>query len=384
MTTPDPRETAGRLAPVPVRPMPEFRDIVEILIRLGLLGFLLYLCLRTVAPFSVIIAWGAILAVAFHPFHARLSARLGGRDKTAATLIAVVLLAIPVVLVAVISDSVAAGAMSVRTALESGQVEVPQLGQKLTEWWPAAGKLLQPALDMVTTHSAALLSWLVPHLRTMAGAMAGAVGRGSVGLLQLAAGAVVAAALLVYATPLTATSRRLAVAVVGDRGDAFLKLATGTIRSVAKGVLGVALIQATLVGIGMFAVGVPGAGFWSLLALILAIVQLPVMLLMIPIILWAFVSLGTLPAVLFTAWCVVAGLSDNVLKPMLLGRGVGVPMLVVLIGSIGGMLSGGITWLFIGPVVLAIGYEILRAWVAGMPAPGPAALPSHPSKEISK
>jgi predicted PurR-regulated permease PerM len=146
----------------------------------------------------------------------------------------------------------------------------------------------------------------------------------------------------------------------------------------------VALIQATLAGIGMFAVGVPGAGFWALLALIFAIVQLPVMLLMIPMAIWAFATLATVPAVLFTAWCVIVGVSDNILKPLLLGRGVAVPMLVVLIGSIGGMLSGGITWLFIGPVVLAIGYEILRAWVAGMPAPKPAESPPHSSKETLK
>jgi predicted PurR-regulated permease PerM len=177
MTSPVPGEQAGRPEPASSRPLPEFRDIVDVLLRLGLLGFLLYLCLRIVAPFSTIIAWGVILAVAFHPFHLQLAVRLGGRPKTAATLIAVVLLAIPIALVAVISDSVAAGAVGVKAALASGQVEVPQLGQKLSEWSPAAGRLLQPFLDDVAKHSQAVLSWLVPHLRTLAGALAGAVGR---------------------------------------------------------------------------------------------------------------------------------------------------------------------------------------------------------------
>jgi predicted PurR-regulated permease PerM len=374
-------EGSGPAVPPPARPLPEFRDLVETLLRLGALAFLLYLCLRTVAPFAAVIAWGVILAVALHPFHATLSRRLGGRAKTAATVIAVLLLAVPIGLVAVLSESIATGAMGVKAALDSGQIELPHLGRSLTELAPRLGQLVQPALENLAAQSQAILAWLMPHLRTAAAALAGAVGRGSLGLLQLAAGAIVAAALLVYASSLTATARRLAAALVGGRGDAFLALATGTIRSVAKGVIGVAFIQATLAGIGMFAIGVPGAGFWSLLALILAIVQLPVVVLLLPMIFWAFHALDTLPAALFAGWAVVVGVSDNILKPLLLGRGVDVPMLVVFIGSIGGMITGGITWLFIGPVVLAIGYTIMKAWTESMPEPGSVTLGHTTSKE---
>lgn len=364
-------ETSGAGGP------PDFRSTVETLLKLGLLGALLFLCLRIVAPFATMIAWGVILAVALHPAYRGLSVRLGGRDKSAATLLAIGLIAIPIGLVAVISESVVDGARVVRTAVESGPIEVPQLGQTLAERWPALGRLLEPALAQLTAHSAAILSWLAPHLRSIAAAIAGAVGRGSLGLLELLAGTVVAAALLVYAPPLTVTARRLATRIVGERGDAFLAVATSTVRSVAKGVIGVAFIQATLAGIGMFAIGVPGAGLWALLALILAIVQLPVVLLMLPMILWAFATQDTLPAALFAGWAIIVGVSDNILKPLLLGRGTEVPMLVVLVGSIGGMLTGGVTWLFVGPVVLAVGYEILRAWLATMPIPA-AALPSNP------
>jgi predicted PurR-regulated permease PerM len=364
---------------------PDFRSTVETLLKLGLLGALLFLCLRIVSPFATMIAWGVILAVALHPAYRGLASRLGGRDKSAASLLAVLMIAIPIGLVAVISESVVDGARFVRAALESGPIEFPQLGSSLAERWPALGRLLEPMLAQLATHSAAILSWLAPHLRSVAAAIAGAVGRGSIGLLELVAGTVVAAALLVYAAPLTVTARRLAARVVGERGDAFVAVATSTIRSVAKGVIGVAFIQATLAGIGMFAIGVPGAGLWALLALILAIVQLPVVLLMLPMILWAFATQDTLPAALFAGWAIVVGVSDNILKPLLLGRGTEVPMMVVLVGSIGGMLTGGVTWLFVGPVVLAVGYEILRAWLATMPNPG-TDIPSNPptSQETPK
>lgn len=370
MSIPDPAGGTGGPARAVAGAAPQFRDTVETLLKLGLLGALLFFCLRIVAPFATMLVWGVILAVALHPVHRRLAARLGGRDKSAATFLAILLIAIPIALVAVISESVVDGAMFVKATLESGQIEIPQLGHRLAERWPAIGRLVEPALNQLTTHSATILSWLAPHLRTIAAAIGGAVGRGSLGLLELGAGAVVAAALLVYAGPLTAISRTLGAKIVGERGDAFLALATSTIRSVAKGVIGVAIIQAMLAGIGMFAIGVPGAGLWALLAMILAIVQLPVVLLMLPMIIWAFATQDTLPAALFAGWSVVVGLSDNVLKPLLLGRGTEVPMLVVLVGSIGGMLTGGVTWLFVGPVVLAVGYEITRAWIAGMPTPG--------------
>ena len=359
----------------------DFRSAVETLLKLGLLGALFYLCLRIVAPFATMTGWGIILAVALHPAHRGLAARLGDREKTAASLLAALLIAGPVGLVAVISDSVVDGAMFVRAALESGQIELPQLGSLLKERWPALGKLVEPLLEQLTTHSAAILSWLAPHLRSVAAAIAGAVGRGSIGLLELLAGTVVAAALLVYAAPLTVTARRLAARIVGEQGDNFLTVATSTVRSVAKGVIGVAFIQATLAGIGMFAIGVPGAGLWAILALILAVVQLPVVLLMLPMVLWAFATLDTLPAVLFAGWTVFVGVSDNILKPLLLGRGAKVPMLVVLVGSIGGMLTGGVTWLFVGPVVLAVGYEILRAWLATIPARG-TDIPGNPPSPV--
>jgi len=117
-------------------------------------------------------------------------------------------------------------------------------------------------------------------------------------------------------------------------------------------------------------VGVPGAGLWALLVLILAIVQLPPLLVLGPMMIWAFASVGTVPAVLFTVWSVVVSISDGFLKPALLGRGVSVPMLVILVGAIGGMLSSGILGLFIGPVVLALAYELAGAWLAESAPPG--------------
>jgi predicted PurR-regulated permease PerM len=136
----------------------------------------------------------------------------------------------------------------------------------------------------------------------------------------------------------------------------------------------VALIQGFMAGVGLFAVGVPAAGLWTGAVIIVAVAQIPTLVVLGPIIIYVFsVQDSTTVAVLFTIWCLLVGLSDNFLKPLFLGRGVRVPMLVILIGAIGGMIAFGILGLFLGAVILAMGYEIFRAWLAEAPAEAPAA-----------
>ena len=153
------------------------------------------------------------------------------------------------------------------------------------------------------------------------------------------------------------------------RGNEFAELATATVRSVVQGIVGVAIIQALLAGLGFVVTGVPAAGLWALLVLVSAVVQLPVAVVMLPPVLLVFSSASTTAAVAFTVWCLFISLLDNVLKPILFGRGVKVPTLVIFIGAIGGMLSMGIIGLFLGAVVLALGYEILGAWMSDADAP---------------
>jgi predicted PurR-regulated permease PerM len=163
---------------------------------------------------------------------------------------------------------------------------------------------------------------------------------------------------------------RIFIRVTGDeaKGKRLVKLSAATVRGVLQGVVGVAFIQATLRGIGFFAAGIPFAGVLSLVALFMSIIQLPPPLLALPTIFWAWNNLDSTTAGIFTAWILLASFSDNVLKPLMLGRGMEVPMPVILIGVIGGMLADGLVGLFIGPVLLAVGYVLFLDWLnAGQP-----------------
>ena len=127
--------------------------------------------------------------------------------------------------------------------------------------------------------------------------------------------------------------------------------------------LGIAVIQAIMGGTGMYFMDVPGWGLWTLFILVLAVAQLPPLLVLLPAIIYVFSVADTTPAVIFAIWSIIVSMSDSILKPLLLGRGMNTPMLVILLGAIGGMLWFGLLGLFVGAIVLALGYEHFMAWL---------------------
>ena len=150
---------------------------------------------------------------------------------------------------------------------------------------------------------------------------------------------------------------------MGERGDEFAEISNVTIKNVAKGILGVAIIQSTLAGIGFILAGVPYAGLWALICLILAIIQIGPALVIIPVIIYLFSTMGLLGAILWTVYFVVVMISDNFLKPILLGKGAPVPMLVIFLGTIGGFITSGFVGMFIGAIILSLGYKLFITWL---------------------
>ncbi|MGD8809620.1 MAG: AI-2E family transporter, partial [Gammaproteobacteria bacterium] len=180
---------------------------------------------------------------------------------------------------------------------------------------------------------------------------------------------IIAAAFLAGTEVTTSAARRLLTRIAGNDGEALRALSVATIRSIAVGVLGIAVIQALGAGIGIALVGIPAAGLWALIVLVLAIMQLPPWLVLFPMVFYVFSVESTTVAVIFAVWSVIVSFADAVLKPMLLGRGVDAPMIVILLGAIGGMIMSGIIGLFVGAVILGLSYRLLMIWLAsGEPA----------------
>ncbi len=344
---------------------------VEATIRIGFVVLLAAWCFQIVRPFVGIVTWGAILALAGRQGYVRIAGALGGRRGLAAalfTLLALVLLAVPTVL---LSGTFVEGARKLAGQLSGGTLHIPPppdsvagwplVGEPLARFWTLASENLKDALAQVQPQLKALGAWLL--------AAAASFG---LQVLQFVLSIVIAGVLLAHSEGAADAAEAVATRIVGRRGPELTRLADATVRSVARGIIGVALIQSALAGIGFLAAGVPGAGLWALICLVLAIVQIGPAVVLLGAIVYVFSTAGTLTAVLFLVWCVFVGLLDNVLKPILLGRGVNVPMVVIFLGAIGGFLAMGLIGLFVGSIVLVLGYTLFLAWLAeARPVSGP-------------
>jgi predicted PurR-regulated permease PerM len=340
--------------------------MLDAAIRIGLVAVLVYGCGRIVLPFAGVLAWSAILAVMLYPLHLRLTTWLGNRWS--AMLIGLIGVAVALGPMVIVVTSLATSIYSLISSLQNQNLTLPLpplwldgtplVGKKLTEIWTLVATNLPAAL----TKYGQLLSEPVAWLASFAGRLA-------VGELAIVLSFALAAVLVASGEGATEFARRLMERVIGSKTRAvqLVALTAATIRGVALGVVGVALIQSLLLGVGYFAIGLEAAGLLTMAALLLGIMQVPLILLTLPVVGYVFATEATQPAILFLIWNVVVGLSDNVLRPLLLGRGLEVPMPVILIGVIGGMLVDGLLGLFVGPVLLAVSYVLLLEWLRQHP-----------------
>jgi predicted PurR-regulated permease PerM len=355
------------------------RALLEVLIRAGMVAALVVACYWVFQPFLHLMVWSVILAITLYPLQNRLRKRMGpkeGRIATVIVVLSILILLVPVYFMAMALGESAQQAMAVA---RSGQVHVPPPPDSVSGW-PIVGERLHAVWSQAATDLTSLAQKFAPQIRKVGMASLGALAGAGVGLLLFFAALIVAGIFMAYGESGTRAAERVGARLFGERGHHFVQLCTATIRAVAQGVVGIAFIQMLLVGLGFVLMGVPGAGILALAVLVLGIMQVPATLITVPVIAFVLATQGfTLWTIIFAVYVFLAGLVDNVLKPLMLGRGVEVPMPVVLVGALGGMVVGGIVGLFIGPVLLAVGYELFWAWV-DQPAEGavPLATPAVP------
>ena len=338
------------------------RRTIDTAIRIGLIALLVYWCLHIFRPFWAPVLWAIIIAVAVQPLYRKCEALLGGKKKLALTLFTGVALAMLILPTVMLVRSVVDTVQHVYSGLEAGTLRVPPPPDTVSNW-PVVGERLYATWTAASNNLTATVKQYEPQLREAGKWVLSAAAGAGAGVAQFIVSILIAAAFLANQDGAYKFSRALAVRLAGEEGEDIADLAGATLRSVAQGVLGVAVIQSLLAGLGMLAAGVPGAGLWALAVLVLAVLQLPALLVLGPVIIYVFSVSSTLLAVLFMIWGLLVSVSDTFLKPMLLGRGMDIPMLVILIGSIGGMMTSGLIGLFVGAVVLALGYKLFLAWL---------------------
>src|SRR5918995_6644491 len=337
---------------------------VDAAIKIGLVALLAVWCLEIVRPFMLPLIWGAIIAIASYRGFVRLARGLGGHSRLAAilwTIVGLILVLGPVgMLATVLVDNV----QSLASDLGAEGLHVPAPPDAVATW-PIVGEPAHRFWLLASTNLGAALAQIETQIRALSGWLLTTVANAGLGMLQFVIAVIIAGVLLPQAEGGARAAHAVATRLAGERGPGLVALAEAPIRSVARGVLGTAMIQALLAGIGLVVAGVPAAGLLAFVCLILCTVQVGPGLVLVPAIIYLFWNAETATAILFTAWSIPVMLIDNVLKPLLMRSSVDVPTVIILIGVIGGLLAYGLIGVFLGPVIIALGYELFRAWVRG-------------------
>ena len=329
----------------------------EAALHIGILFLIVSISYIIFKPFLVVIAWGIIIAVALYPVFKKSAKLLKGREGLTATLIVLLGLSLLILPTIKLAGTTIDSIQNLSDQLEQGTFKVPAPPEKVKDWpvigdntwelWTLAADNMDSAIDKMAPQLKSIGTWL-------AGTISGLIG----GFFIFIFAIIIAGIFMAYSDSAYDLSAKVFNRFLGTRGQVMLVNSIATIRSVVNGILGVALIQATLVGVGFMVADIPGAPIFTLIIFFLAIIQIPPLVIVLPVIIYAFPTMDTGPAIAFTIWSLLAGAIDNVLKPLLLGRGVDIPMLVILIGAIGGMIAGGIIGMFVGAVVLALAYQL--------------------------
>jgi predicted PurR-regulated permease PerM len=342
-------------------PPPGGTFTVDSVIRIGLLGLLLYWTWKVVGPFVTVALWSAILTVALYPVFDWLARRLGSR-RLAATLITLLCLMIVIGPVTWLGFGLIGSAEYVVKGFDSNLFSIP-LPPESVKGWPLIGEQAYQLWTRAASDMKAILLDVAPSFKPVGGKLLDIAGNVVFGLLEFVAAIIIAGFLYSPGPRLVQSLGAFLRRIFGQRSEEMLKLAGATIRNVSRGVVGVALVQSFLAGLGFLAVGIPAAGFLSFVALVLGIIQIGPAILFIPIIVWSWWVMDTTAALLFTAYMIPVGLVDNVCRPFVMARGLATPMPVIIVGVIGGTMAYGISGLFLGPIVLSVTWALLVAWV---------------------
>jgi predicted PurR-regulated permease PerM len=337
-------------------------DFIQLAIRLGLLAFLVYWTFVLIRPFVPILAWSIVLAVALYPVFNLLSKLLGGRPRLAATILTIINLGIVIGPATWLGLSAVEGVKDLAANLGAGNLVVPSPPDGVKNW-PVIGPQFFELWNQASNNIRAALREVAPHLKPLAGTILGLAGDAGVGTLKFLLSVALAGFLFPYGSQLVAAGRGFLYRIVPEQSEHFLELAGTTIRAVSQGVIGIAIIQSLLAGIGFKLAGIPGAGLLAFLVMILTIVQIGAAIVLVPAIIWIWIDKDFTTALLLTVFLCIVGVLDNILKPLVMGRGLTTPTLVIFVGVIGGTLAHGIVGLFVGPIILSVAWELTVAWI---------------------
>jgi predicted PurR-regulated permease PerM len=335
--------------------------LVVLAIRLVCLGLLGYWTLIIIRPFLTIVIWSAIIAVALYPIFYWLSGKLHGYRMLAAftiTLLSLLLILGPATWLGL---SLAESVRMLMARLSEGTIALPPPPEAIKAW-PLIGNKAYETWDQASTNLRALVTQAVPYLKPVGGTLLGAAGSFGINLLKFIAATIISGFLFIPGPALVESIKNILRHLAGARGTMFVDMAGATVRTISRGVIGVAVLQALLAGIGLIIAGVPAPGLISFLVLFLGIIQIGPSIILVPLVIWSWFAMDATSTVVFTLYMIPVNFLDNVLRPLVMAKGLGTPIWIILLGVFGGTIVHGMIGLFVGPVVLSIAWQLIVLW----------------------
>src|SRR5262252_549393 len=340
-------------------------DLTRTTLAVLFVGGMIAACFWILRPFLPAIIWATTLVVATWPVMVHVQRRLWNRRGLAVAVMTVALLFVFVVpfwlAITTIADnfdrivqwgnSLAAFKLPAPPSWLSG---VPLFGERAAQFWQSIATTgIDPLIAKAAPYAGGVASWFVAAL--------GGLG---IVLVQFLLTIAVAAVLYLNGEEAAVAARRFGHRLAGDRGEQSVRLAGQAIRSVALGVVVTALAQSVLGGIGIALAGVPFAAVLTAIMFMLCIAQLGPLPVLVPVVIWLYWSGESGWGTFVLVWTVVVGSLDNILRPILIRKGAHLPLVLLLAGVIGGLIAFGLVGIFLGPVVLGVGYTLLQSWMA--------------------
>jgi len=342
-----------------------YPDIVRTTLAVLFIGILISASFWILRPFLTALVWATMIVVTTWPSMLKLQGYLWGKRSIAATLMTVVLLLLFIIpftlaIITIIdrSDEIVAWVKSLATLAvpppPAWLEQLPVVGSKLAERWH----------NLATANPAEISERLAPHAKQIVSWLVDQAGSVGMMVVQLLLTVIISAVLYATGDKAAYGIRLFARRLGGQNGEDAAILAAKAVRGVALGVVVTALVQSLLGGIGLAVAGVPAAVLLTAVMFILCVAQVGPGLVLIPAIVWLFWKDQTLWGTLMIVWTVFVGTIDNFIRPFLIKRGADLPLLLIFAGVLGGLFAFGVIGLFIGPVMLAVTYTLLQAWVS--------------------
>jgi len=335
---------------------------IDLILKLGGLFLVVFLCYKIIQPFVNILLWAFIIAIILFPLYEIVNNWFRDRKKLAAlalTLAGLTILVLPSIWLV---NQLVDGIKYLADIIPDGELQIPPPTESVADW-PIIGQWLYENWMQASQNLSESLKGFMPQISKFGENLLGTLANTGIGILEFALSILLAGIFLVYFKRASRSGVAIFEKVAGDRGEEFMEVSLHTIRNVATGVLGVAIIQTTLMGIGLILADIKLAAVWIIILLIMTIAQIPAIIFNIPLIIYLFAFREPLPASLWTLYFLAMGLIDNILKPLIMGRDSDVPMLVIFFGAIGGFIAFGFLGLFLGAIILSLAYKLYVTWI---------------------